>query len=185
MWWCYLHLWWYFLKGRVRARSDVRFQSWAKLALGWRERVHSLKNSAMTVKGVCRLCTNCLSTPKKSGKYPNQPLSYAFLVKIIMPGGLTVQKPAAGWETFSTVTKFFLLGPANSGIENFSLKRSVHCSQKVCHVKWSHGTLSYLCKARVQKPKLRRLVVDRYPPKLNRHQNFDDGSYRPLCPKAK
>ena len=91
----------------MRARSDVRFQSWAKLALGWRERVHSLKNSAMTVKGVCRLCTNCLSTPKKSGKYPNQPLSYAFLVKIIMPGGLTVQKPAAGWETFSTVTKFF------------------------------------------------------------------------------
>ena len=123
MWWCYLHLWWYFLKGRVRARSDVRFQSWAKLALGCGEGVHSLKNSAMTVKGVCRLCTNCLSTPKKSGKYPNQPLSYAFLVKIIMPGGLTVQKPAAGWETFSTVTKFFLLGPANLGIENFSLKR--------------------------------------------------------------
>ena len=159
-----------------------------KVGQSWRlvgERVHSLKNSAMTVKGVCRLCTNCLSTPKKSGKYPNQPLSYAFLVKIIMPGGLTVQKPAAGWETFSTVTKFFLLGRASLGIETSHWKEVCTAPRKSviwndimvrCHIfvrqgfkNPSHGVWSLM----------------RYPPKFNRHQNFDDSSCRPLRPRAK
>ena len=51
-------------------------------------------------------------------------------------------------------------GSGELGDWNFSLKRSVHCSQKVCHLKWYHGTLSYFCKARVQKPQSRGLVVN-------------------------
>ena len=159
MWWCYLHLWSYFLKGRVRARSDVRFQSWAKLTLGWRE--------SLQLEKLSHDCEGCLQTVHKL------PVNTQEIWKISQPTPFLCfpredhygrradcAEPCCRVGNFLHCDQVFSFGSGELGDWNFSLKRSVHCSQKVCHLKWYHGTLSYFCKARVQKSQSRGLVVN-------------------------